>query len=237
MNYFHRNVVWLDSWSKNNWERYPRVCGAIASLSAAVQEEVNHQFWLTKTDRCRKRKRGTVDPSPATGGHGSATGSHVAATGGQGPATGGQDPDTVCHAPAQPSGGHGSATGGHGSATGGQGPATGGQDPDTVFHAQPLRKRRLSVDRRINALRCQLWRKNVKLEQLQQELAKYTRPKDLAKRVSEEWIIRVILTAPNVSARALSESFRMAVGEDHSGRQQPSISRLLVVISRLLVVY
>ena len=133
--------------------------------------------------------------------------------------------------------GHGSATGGHGSATGGQGPATGGQDPDTVFHAQPLRKRRLSADRRINALHCQLWRKNVKLEQLQQELAKYTRPKDLAKRVSEEWIIRVILTAPNVSARALSESFCMAVGEDHSGRQQPSISRLLVVISRLLVVY
>ena len=216
MQHFHRSVAWLDAWSKNNQERYPRICGAIASLSAAVEEEVNIQFWRAKPDRCLKRKRGTVDPSPATDG--------------QDPATGGQGP-------AQPSGGHGSATGGHGSATGGQGPATGGQDPDTVFHAQPPRERRLSADRRYSALRCQLWRKNVKLEQLQQELAKYTRPKDLAKRVSEEWIIRVILTAPNVSARALSESFRMAVGEDHSGRQQPSISRLLVVISRLLVVY
>ena len=186
MQHFHRHVVWLDAWSKHHQERYPGICGAIASLSAAVEEEVNIQFWRPRPDRCRKRKR------------------------------------------AQPSGGQGSATGGHGSATGGQGSATGGR---------PLRNRLVPADRRITALRCQLWRKTVKLEQLEQEIAKYKRPKDLAGRVSEEWIIRVILTAPNVSARALSESFRMAVGEDHSGRQQSSISRLLVVISRLLVVY
>ena len=157
------------AWSKHQ-ERYPLVCGAIASLSAAVEEEVNTQFWRPKPDRCRKRKRGTVDPSPATDG---------------------QDP-----------------------ATGGQGPA------------QPRRKRLVPEGRRITALRCQLWRKNKKLEQLEQEIAKYKRPKDLAGRVSEEWIIRVILTAPNVSARALSESFRMAVGEDHNVISRTQVGRI-----------
>ena len=79
---------------------------------------------------------------------------------------------------------------------------------------------------RIAALSCQLWRKKKKLQELEQEIAKYKRPKDLAGRVSEEWIIRVILTAPNVSARALSESFRMAVGEDHNVISRTQVGRI-----------
>ena len=75
-------------------------------------------------------------------------------------------------------------------------------------------------------MRCQLWRKNKKLEKLEQEIAEYKQAKDLAGRVSEEWIIRVILTAPNVSARALSESFRMAVGEDHNVISRTSVGRI-----------
>ena len=63
-------------------------------------------------------------------------------------------------------------------------------------------------------------------DELEQELAKYKRPKDLAGRVSEEWIIRVILTAPNVSARALSESFRMTVGEDHNVISRTQVGRI-----------
>ena len=159
MQHFHRTFAWLDAWSKTNQERYPRVCGAIASLGVAVEEEVSTQFWSRKPDRCRKRRRA----SPAT--DGSATG--------------------------QPSGGQGQPSGGH---------------------AQPRRRNLVPADRRITTLQCQLWRKKKKIEELEQEIAKYKRPKDIQGRVSEEWIVRVILTAPNVSARALSESFRLTVG-------------------------
>ena len=45
-------------------------------------------------------------------------------------------------------------------------------------------------------------------------------------RVSEEWILRVILSAPKVSGRALAEAFHLAVGSDGNIISRPTIANI-----------
>ena len=45
---------------------------------------------------------------------------------------------------------------------------------------------------------------------LQGQLSRLKASKDARGRVSEEWLVRVILTAPNVRGRAMSEAFHLA---------------------------
>ena len=54
-------------------------------------------------------------------------------------------------------------------------------------------------------------RKNTDLEL---KLQKFTASKTVGGRISEEWLLRTILTAPHVSGRALAETFHFAVGSD-----------------------
>ena len=54
------------------------------------------------------------------------------------------------------------------------------------------------------------------MQQLTSQLEAHERSKSMGGRLSEEWIMRVILSAPNVSSRALEESFHLSVGSDRS---------------------
>jgi len=84
-----------------------------------------------------------------------------------------------------------------------------------------LRKHALGQGRRRTretAVRVQHWRLKQKRKQLQAEVAdlraRHETSKGVGGRVSEEWLLRVIMTAPNVTGRALAEAFHLAVGSD-----------------------
>ena len=55
---------------------------------------------------------------------------------------------------------------------------------------------------------------------------KFETSKCVGGRVSEEWILRVILSAPNVSGRALAEAFHLAVGSDGNIISRPTIANI-----------
>ena len=88
-------------------------------------------------------------------------------------------------------------------------PATGGRKPLT--------------DGQIRTWRC---RAKKKLSALQEELSRLKASKDARGRVSEEWLVRVLLTAPNVSGRAMSEAFHLAVGSDSTMISRESIGNI-----------
>jgi len=62
------------------------------------------------------------------------------------------------------------------------------------------------------ARRTRLHRMSKKVKMLENQLAELKTSKDVRGRVSEEWLVRVILAAPKVSGRALAEAFHLAVG-------------------------
>ena len=53
-----------------------------------------------------------------------------------------------------------------------------------------------------------------KITDLELKLQKFTESKTVGGRISEEWLLRTILTAPHVSGRALAETFLLSVGSD-----------------------
>ena len=55
---------------------------------------------------------------------------------------------------------------------------------------------------------------------------KFETSKCVGGRVSEEWILRVILSAPNVSGRALAEAFHLVVGSDSNIISRPTIANI-----------
>ena len=65
-----------------------------------------------------------------------------------------------------------------------------------------------------------------KVQQLTAELHALKSSKDVSGRVSEEWLLRVILAAPNVSGRALAEAFHLLVGSDRSMISRESVGRI-----------
>ena len=70
-----------------------------------------------------------------------------------------------------------------------------------------------------------------KLQKLEAEFAalkaKHESSKDVGGRVSEEWLLRVMLTAPHVSGRALAVAFHLACGSDSN-----MVSRVTIASSR-----
>ena len=100
-------------------------------------------------------------------------------------------------------------------ATGEPTPATGGA-PATCGR-KPL------TDSQIRTWRC---RTKKKMSALQEELSRLKASKDARGRVSEEWLVRVLLTAPNVSGRAMSEAFHLAVGSDSNMISRESIGNI-----------
>ena len=75
-------------------------------------------------------------------------------------------------------------------------------------------------------LRIRAWRAEKKVNELQDRLTKLTDSKTVGGRVSEEWITRVILTAPHVSGRALAETFHLAIGSDSNVISRDSIGAI-----------
>ena len=75
-------------------------------------------------------------------------------------------------------------------------------------------------------LRIRAWRAEKKVNELQDRLTKLTDSKTVGGRVSEEWILRVILTAPHVSGRALAEAFHLAIGSDSNVIRRESIGAI-----------
>ena len=65
-----------------------------------------------------------------------------------------------------------------------------------------------------------------KVQQLTAELSTLKSSKDVRGRVSEEWLLRVILAAPNVSGRALAESFHSLVGSDSNTISREGVGRI-----------
>ena len=92
-------------------------------------------------------------------------------------------------------------------ATGGVSPATGG-----------VRNTGYSDYSGCSSGACRAWRsrQKAKVLQLTSQLAAHTFAKSIGGRLSEEWILRVMLTAPNVSGRAMAESFHLVVGSDRN---------------------
>ena len=75
-------------------------------------------------------------------------------------------------------------------------------------------------------LRIRAWRAEKKVNELQDRLTKLTDSKTVGGRVSEEWITRVILTAPHVSGHALAETFHLAIGSDSNVISRDSIGAI-----------
>ena len=79
-------------------------------------------------------------------------------------------------------------------------------------------------------VRQRLSRTKKKLAQVEAQLralqSKHETSKTVGGRISEEWICRVILSAPNTSGRALQESFMSLVGEDGTMIHRGSIDRI-----------
>jgi hypothetical protein len=65
-----------------------------------------------------------------------------------------------------------------------------------------------------------------KVLQMTSELQKHTSSKAVGGVVSEEWLLRVILTAPHVSGRALAEAFHLVVGSDANMISRESIGKV-----------
>ena len=71
--------------------------------------------------------------------------------------------------------------------------------------------------------RVQAWRAKKKITDLEIQLKKFTESKTVGGRISEEWLLRTILTAPHVSGRALAEVFHLAIGSDSNVINKESI--------------
>ena len=61
------------------------------------------------------------------------------------------------------------------------------------------------------------------LNQLEAQVENFKTTKTLGGRLSQEWILRVILSAPNASGRRLVDSFKMAVASDSSALSRQSM--------------
>ena len=60
--------------------------------------------------------------------------------------------------------------------------------------------------------------------QFKEQVENFKTTKTLGGRLSQEWILRVILSAPNASGRGLVDSFKMAVASDSSALSRQSMS-------------
>jgi hypothetical protein len=73
----------------------------------------------------------------------------------------------------------------------------------------------------------QRWRRALKnLSFAKTQLAKHEQFKSIGGRVSQEWLLRVILAAPHASGRALAQSFRDIAGVDYNTVSRFSIGRI-----------
>ena len=64
--------------------------------------------------------------------------------------------------------------------------------------------------------RVAIWRAKRKIAELTSKVNTFQLSKGVHGVLSEIWILRVILTAPNVSGRAMAEAFHLVVGSDRS---------------------
>ena len=74
--------------------------------------------------------------------------------------------------------------------------------------------------------RVALWRAKDKIKELASKLETFHSSKSVHGVLSASWILRVILTAPNVSGRGLAEAFHLVVGSDRSMVSRESVKNI-----------
>ena len=77
-----------------------------------------------------------------------------------------------------------------------------------------------------SASRTAIWRAKNRIKELTSELDTFKFSKTVHGSLSEAWILRVILASPNVSGRALAESFHKLVGSDRNMISRESVKRI-----------
>ena len=77
-----------------------------------------------------------------------------------------------------------------------------------------------------NYARVALWRKQKKIDVLTSKLKAFQSSKIVGGVISASWILRVILTAPNVSGRSMAEAFHLVVGSDSSMVSRESVKNI-----------
>ena len=80
--------------------------------------------------------------------------------------------------------------------------------------------------RTANSSRVALWRAKDKIKELASKLETFHSSKSVHGVLSASWILRVILTAPNVSGRGLAEAFHLVVGSDRGMVSRESVKNI-----------
>ena len=72
------------------------------------------------------------------------------------------------------------------------------------------------------------WRKRPqkKIAELTAEVQTSKNSKDVSGRVSEDWLLRIILTEPDVSGCAMAEAYHLVVGSDRNMLHRDSVGRI-----------
>ena len=76
------------------------------------------------------------------------------------------------------------------------------------------------------AARIALWRVQANIKKLASKLETFQSSKGVHNVLSQSWILRVMLTAPNVSGRAMAEAFHLVVGSDRSMVSRESVKNI-----------
>ena len=93
---------------------------------------------------------------------------------------------------------------------------------------RPTRQGFVSKDASYSRLYMKIRRGRDKVEvgALEKELATYKSAKTVGGRVSQEWIMRVMLAAPHTSGRALAHAFNVVAGFDEGTVSRPTIGKI-----------